>query len=163
MSELLRAEIAETLSRHNLVEPQGWLHAPGVIEYECQCGELFVVDTRVTGFRGRDALLFAHQALAIEALGVRRTHDHSDSGHLEAVGSEVLRRRQNAAVALSASRACDAEMSRIEGALAELNVVADLICRATGMSAFDRTADLFAHKPQLLWVSGSRGIRVARH
>ena len=145
MSELLAAEIAGVLTSHFLVEPNGWTRAPGVIEYECNCGELFIVDTRKPGFAGRDTHISDHQAARIQALGVCRTPDHFDETALDAVANLVIERKRAAIAALSepASCATNTELTRLEGALTELNEFAVLIGWAVRTRANNGFAQLF--------------------
>jgi len=146
MGQLLRTEIAETLSRHRLVEPSGWSRAAGVIEYECRCGELFVVDTRVPGFRSRDLLTSEHQAQAVESLGVNRPIDRLDQSVVEEFASRIATRRIDAAVALECPTfgSTKEDLTRLEGALSELNELAAFLHDAARSRAQGGSIGLFA-------------------
>ncbi|NHF62489.1 hypothetical protein [Microcella pacifica] len=151
MNELLDGEIAQTLARHQLIEPQGWSRARGVIEYECSCGETLIVDTRTDRCQSRDTLLAEHQASEVRSLGLRREPDHLDFAALEIFASEVLRRRSAAAQALSESHATSTELTRLEGALAELNGFAALVEGLMVTRASSGNGDLFALEPRFAW------------
>jgi hypothetical protein len=146
MSELLRTEIAEVLSRHRLVETRGWTRLSGIIEFECQCGEEFIVDPSDPFAKNRDELLDEHRARAIEELGIKRAPDHMDKAAMEELTSRMLRRRERALLAIS-SRGFGVrqdDILRLQGALDELNVLTDFLDRLARTRANNGHAELCA-------------------